>query len=222
MQSVFISRQLKDDSPLKLWVKKNKITLYNFPLISQSPINFYFFPNTAWIFFSSKNAIKYFFNHSPKIHASTQLGVLSAESALYLQKEFNLKANFIGSGNDVAKIGRKFKTILNNQSVLFPQAQNSLKTIQNQLLNNTKQYNLIVYKSQTIKWLQIPNADIIILTSPLNVKSYFEQKPCTFNKTYIAIGLSTKEALEQKHIKNILVPNNFSEAGILEKLETLI
>ena len=131
---------------------------------------------------------------------------------------FGKEANFIGQGNNMLQIAKDFKEALKNDTVLFPQAIDSLQTIQKQLSFTNTCYNLYVYKTSIKSDFTIPYTDILIFTSPSNVLSYFNKYKIDSRQLVIAMGDATKYKLTEYGIFNVLVPNSFSENGLYELL----
>lgn len=217
IKSVFISRKVEENGVFTRLKNNTNITLIDEPLIEINPVRYSYTPQTKWIFFSSKNSITYFFAQNPILPANVNYGVVSIVSANYLLT-FGKEANFIGQGNNMLQIAKDFKEALKNDSVLFPQAIDSLQTIQKQLSFANTCYNLYVYKTSIKSDFTIPYTDILIFTSPSNVLSYFNKYKIDTRQLVIAMGDATKYKLTEYGIFNVLVPNSFSENGLYELL----
>src|SRR5690606_16568073 len=120
-KTIFISRDLPEDNILKNKLGDLGYKVYDHSLLRFGQIRFSHTPLVDWIFFSSKNAIKYFFAQNPVILRKTRFAVFGSGSARYL-REFEKVADFIGEGNDAVTIARQFAQQLNNETVLFPMA----------------------------------------------------------------------------------------------------
>jgi len=217
IKSVFISRKVEENGAFTRLKNDATITLIDEPLIEINPVRYSYTPQTKWIFFSSKNSITYFFAQNPILPANVNYGVVSIVSANYLLT-FGKEANFIGQGNNMLQIAKDFKEALKNDTVLFPQAIDSLQTIQKQLSFTNTCYNLYVYKTSIKSDFTIPYTDILIFTSPSNVLSYFNKYKIDSRQLVIAMGDATKYKLTEYGIFNVLVPNSFSENGLYELL----
>ncbi|MDX2174743.1 MAG: uroporphyrinogen-III synthase [Bacteroidota bacterium] len=217
IKSVFISRKVEENGAFTRLKNDATITLIDEPLIEINPVRYSYTPQTKWIFFSSKNSIAYFFAQNPILPANVNYGVVSIVSANYLLT-FGKEANFIGQGNNMLQIAKDFKQALKNDTVLFPQAIDSLQTIQKQLSFTNTCYNLYVYKTNIKSDFTIPYTDILIFTSPSNVLSYFNKYKIDSRQLVIAMGNATKYKLTEYGIFNVLVPNSFSENGLYELL----
>ena len=217
IKSIFISRKVEGNGAFTRLKSDSNITLIDEPLIEINPVRYSYTPQTKWIFFSSKNSITYFFAQNPILPANVNYGVVSIVSANYLLT-FGKEANFIGQGNNMLQIAKDFKEALKNDTVLFPQAIDSLQSIQKQLSFTNTCYNLYVYKTSIKSDFTIPYTDILIFTSPSNVLSYFNKYKIDSRQLVIAMGNATKYKLTEYGIFNVLVPNSFSENGLYELL----
>jgi hydroxymethylbilane synthase len=216
-RGVFISRNLPEENLLRKRLAERGYHLVDLSLISVSPILFSRVPAADWIFFSSKNAIRHFFSQSPAIGQRTRYAVFGPGSAGYLA-EYGLRADFIGEGNDAEAIGRAFAAQVEHEVVLFPQAIDSIQTVQRQLSFNTTAKNLYVYKTDLKTHFTLPKTGTLVFTSPSNVMAYFQRYGISPEQKVIAIGTTTRQTLYDQGIKEVLVPDTFSEASIYERI----
>jgi len=189
----------------------------NESLIQISQTRFTHTPPTKWIFFSSKNAIHYFFAQKPELTPEVKFGVMSAVSAEYLL-EFGKKADFIGEGVDVTRIAKDFAEFIQDDTVLFPQAIDSLQTIQKQLSFTNICHNLFVYKNTLRSDFEIQESELLVFTSPSNVRAYFEKYKLLKGQKVVAIGSTTFNQLKNYGIKTIGLPVSFDEVGLLRAI----
>lgn len=212
-KSVFISRKIGNTSIFNKLVTEYDISLNATSLINIVQIPFSYTPKTDWIFFTSKNAINFFFAQNPEMSDFVKYGVISDSSAdeLKLHKK---EAHFIGKGTDLLKIAKSFRETLGNASVLFPQAMDSMQTIQKQLAFSNTTYNLYTYKTIIRTDINVPYADILVFTSPSNVTAYYNQYKPDNRQIIVGMGNSTKYRLSEFGIKSVLVPAEFSEYGL--------
>jgi hydroxymethylbilane synthase len=214
MKTIFISRDLKHNSPFKN-LKNNAIKIIDESLIETSQIRYSYTPQTKWIFFSSKSAITYFFAQGPQITEAVRYGVISNASATHLLT-FGKTADFIGDGIDVVQIGKDFRDVLKDDSVLFPQAIDSLQTIQKQIAFTNTCYNLYVYKTTIKTDFTIPYTDALVFTSPSNVEAYFSKNKIDQQQLVLAMGNATKYKLAEHGVTNVLTPARFDETALLD------
>lgn len=212
-KSVFISRQLNTESYLYRYLQHKNYIIHASSLISFAPLIFKDFPQTDWLFFSSKRGVKYFFDQQPTIAPNCRIATIGSGTAKQLNK-YNRHADFIGEGADTLNIATAFAQIAKHQSVLFPTAQNSLNSIQKNLPDTIELHQLTVYKNNPVTSISIPKTDIIVLTSPMNVQAYLTHSKISPNQKIIAIGNSTAQALNQHNIHHYELAFNPDEISL--------
>lgn len=222
---IFISRNLAPISPLLIQLNSMGYDVIHQPLIKISRIRFTHTPPTQWVFFSSKNSITHFFEQQPELKEGVRFGVMSKVSAEYLN-EYGKNADFIGEGVDVTQIAKDFAAVIQDDTVLFPQAIDSLQTIQKQLSFTNICHNLFVYKTNLLTDFSIPSAQVLVFTSPSNVQAYFEKYKIEKDQNVVAIGSTTLTKLKEYGIKHVALPHAFEEVAllkvILEQLEVKV
>lgn len=214
---IFISRKLTQDSPFMEFSRINNIEIIDQSLLQITQIRFSYTPQTNWIFFTSKNAMDYFFAQEPNLPETVKYGVISHSSANYLLR-YKKTADFIGTGIDLLNIAKDFREVLQNESVLFPQAIDSYQTIQKQLAFTNTCYNLYVYKTVLKTDFEIPYSEILIFTSPSNVEAYFHKYKIDSRQMVVAMGPTTKYKLREFGVLNVFLPKSFDEKGLLDAI----
>ncbi len=222
---VFISRELAENSYLRTALEKHEIEVEGRSLIRTYPsinkLDSYILRNIDWVFFSSKNAIDYFFRLEPHLPKKAKFGVLGrgSEAALrYLGKQ----ADFTGEeeGIDTKDIAKEFAKVANGTNVLFPSAKGSLRTIQKALAPGTKIVELTVYETVPEEDVSKSYADVLIFTSPSNVESYFVNNLLEPDQHVICIGKSTGKKFDEMGVKYAL-PYSPDEVGLSEAVFAL-
>ncbi len=224
-KNVFITRELPESSYLRTALEKHGIELEGRSLIKTFPsinkLDSYILRNIDWVFFSSRNAIEYFFRLDPQLPKKAKFGVLGrgSEDALrYLGKT----ADFNGEeeGIDTKDIAKEFAKIANGSNVLFPSAKGSLRTIQKALSAHTKIVELTVYETVPEEDVAQSYADVLIFTSPSNVESYFVNNLLEPDQQVICIGKSTGKKFDEMGVKYAL-PYSPDEVGLSEAVFAL-
>jgi hydroxymethylbilane synthase len=216
-QSLFISRKLEEGSDINKLGSELGLAIISEPLIKTVKVPFSHTPKTKWIFFSSKNAIKFFFEQNPVLDADVKYAVISVQSEQFLNN-YGKKSAFVGEGVDLAKIAKQFRDVLKNDSVLFPQAMDSYKSVQKHIAFTNVVHNIFTYKTIIRNDFDLPYTDVLVFTSPSNVVAYFNKYKIDSRQKVIAMGSSTKYKLSDFQIKNVLTPEQFGEKGIYELL----
>lgn len=209
---VFISREVNDDSYLRNVLEGNSYKLEGRSLIETNPVPYANIPDTGWIFFSSKQAVKYFFNQEPVL--SSQKFACVGKATSEMLRRYNKRAEFIGSSTDTKMIGKQFAAKVGSEKVLFPQAKGSMRSVQQQFVKPDQVVDLVVYETIKKNSGQAPQADIYVFTSPSNVDAWFEVYKMDKTKHIIAMGDATANALRQHNVIMMSKTDSFDEAGL--------
>jgi hydroxymethylbilane synthase len=223
--NVFISRELSESSYLRQALSKHQIEIEDRSLIRTFPsihnLDPFILRNIDWVFFSSKNAIEYFFKLDPQLPKKVKFGVLGrgSEDALRLHGKV---ADFNGEeeGIDTKDIALEFAKLANGSNVLFPSAKGSLKTIQKALSDDTKIVELTVYETVSEDNVAQSYAEVLIFTSPSNVDSYFAENLLEPDQQVICIGKTTGQKFDEMGVKYTL-PFSPDEMGLAEAVFAL-
>ncbi|NEU07318.1 hydroxymethylbilane synthase [Flavihumibacter sp. R14] len=219
-ESVFITRNLPESSYLRRALEKHGIQIEDRSLIKTFPtinkLDSYILKYVKWIFFSSKNAIEYFFKLEPLLPKAVKFGVLGRASEDTLRR-FGKAADFNGEdeGIDTSDIAEKFAVVANGSTVLFPGAKDSLRTVQQALSQETKIIELPVYETVMDERVEGSSANVLIFTSPSNVEAYFQDNLLEFGQKVICIGKSTGKKFDEMGVKYTL-PYSPDEIGLAE------
>ncbi len=212
--SVFISRDFKKNDFFKNCLDANGYQVFAQSLIEIKQIPIKKNVKADWIFFTSKNAVKYFFEQSQHLEVSTmKIGAVGKATAEEIRK-YNRRADFIGDSDNTIFTGKKFSAAVGSKLVLFPQAKASMKTIQFQL-KKEQIIDLIVY--ETIKKNKdVVVADVMVFTSPSNVDAFFEANKINEKQNVVAMGDATANALKKYGIKPHKMPATFDDLGLVQ------
>ena len=221
MHTAFITREITTYSPFYQFLTTKGFDVKGHSFIEFLPINISSIPNTDWIFFYSKNGIRFFFEQLEQLNLKIenldyQWATIGQASATYLAS-FNIKADFIGTG-EPNSTSKGFLKIAKSQKVLFPRATNSKKSIQNILGKKIESIDLIVYNNVLSKSIKKRSENFLAFTSPLNAKAYFQHfQPENFQHI-IAIGTTTAKALTELGINDFTIAEQPSERGLAEAI----
>jgi uroporphyrinogen-III synthase len=208
MPSVFISRSLPENSQFReKLVTFGSIIIQDEPLIDLKLIPFSAIEPCDWIFFSSKNAVSFFFQQikslAIKIPTTVKWGAIGLATAKELLN-YQITADFSGNGNPEV-VGISFSTLVTGKKVLFPSAKNSRESIQQFIKNEASEIiNLSIYDNSPKSDFDIALSDMYVFTSPLNVIA-FSKKYDLSDKNCLGIGETTAEQLKLSGALNILI-----------------
>lgn len=215
-RSIFISRELTPDSDFIRYLQSIDFEIIGTSLVTFQAIPFWDLPETDWIFFYSKQAVKFFFENARQRNFKilAKLAVFGKGTARALEAEM-YAADFVGIGTPEANAAY-FVTLAKNQKVLFPRAANSLLSIQKLLENKIEMVDLIVYDNQPRTDFNLPTCDWLVFTSPLNAVAYFSKYDLQKGQQIIVIGNTTAAALQQLGISNVMIAEEPSEMALAQ------
>jgi len=215
---VFISRELPASSYFRRVLQKHGMEVEARSLIRTVPImtilNPHILQNVDWVFFTSKNAVEYFFQLKPQFARPVKFGVMGSGSEDMLRRNGHF-ANYVGESVDTAEVAQEFAKIANGLTVLFPGAESPMRSIHKALSPETKIIDLPVYATMREESASGTIADILVFTSPSNAEAYFKDNLLDNNQRVIAIGKSTGSTLSALNIPYTL-PFSPDEVGLAE------
>ncbi|HNS12297.1 MAG TPA: hydroxymethylbilane synthase [Bacteroidia bacterium] len=209
---VFISREVNQGSYLRNVMEANGFQLEARSLIETNSVPFGQLPDTGWIFFSSKQAVKYFFGQNPVL--GDQKFACVGKSTSEALRRYNKRAEFIGASTDTKMIGKQFAAKAGASKVLFPQAKGSMRSVQQQFVKSDQIVDLVVYETIKKNSGQAPDAQILVFTSPSNVEAWFEVFKVQKTQQVIAMGDATAHSLRKYGVIMISKTDSFDEAGL--------
>jgi uroporphyrinogen-III synthase len=216
IKRIFISRELSSDSPIRKVAEVHSIK--DKSLIQFSPLEFDP-PEADWVFFYSRNAVRFFFDDSNFELYPYQYACLSDGTADELSK-YVLDISFVGKGNP-SEVAQQFQEVRKtNEPVCFIRANNSIDSI-NSLLDSKNTFSIPVYDNQPINDIPIEDFDILIFTSPMNVDVWFSVNDYK-GQSIIVIGNTTASAVQRYTIENIKVADKPSEEAIAKLLQKMV
>lgn len=210
--SVFITSDLTENDYLVRALKAHHYTVNYESFIEFKQVDFDYPQDADWLFFSSKNGVKYFFN-SGKINANANIKIAAINQgtaqAIY---EIGYKVDFIGKGSDLKNIAMDFDNVASGK-ILFPQAKKSMQSIQKGLQKNMNIETVVVYENYPKESIHKRDEEILIFTSPMSVEAYFSKFHSKENQQIISIGRTTTKKLQDfsvKDVKTAFEPSNWS------------
>lgn len=218
MKTVFITRPLSRKSVFQNQLEAAGFTVNGISLLKFSAVSFDSIPSSDWIFFYSKNGVNFFFrglkDKNLSLPNQVRWGVMGKGTADALLKKVS-QVDFIGHGN-ILQTATEFLTRARGQIVLFPQASNSRQTIQRLLEDNITQKDLIVYHNEPKKQVNIPDCNILVFTSPMNVKAYFKDRVLFDDQKVFAIGRTTAKTLVSIGIEDFNIAEEPTEEALVK------
>lgn len=222
--TAFITRALTDDSEFKKQLAAAGWQVEGQSLVTLSPLPFSEIPTADWVFFSSKNAVRFFFqqlkNNSPgDFKSASGLRVkwasLGAATAKALT-EYVEQVNFVGTGEPRAT-AKTFRLLAPSSAViLFPAARHSRQSVMSFLAPDFQCVHFPIYDNRPVAEPPHSDADVLVFTSPMNAQAYFSKNNLGEKQRIVAIGATTAEALRELGISKIEIADEPSERGLAE------
>lgn len=212
--TVFVTRNLKADSPLRHWAATSGNSITGRSLLTLQEVPFKVPDQADWWFFYSSKAAE-FCLFSATIPNGVRLAAIGEGTAKTV-RELTGRIDFVGQGSP-NQVAEQFKKVAQGNRVFFPHAKNSLLTIQKLLADHITVLDAVCYDNKPVPVETPIEADVIIFTSPLNVAAYLDHQDLTDTTQVLAIGGSTADALYKRGYAAAF-PSSPSEDGLVELL----
>ena len=216
MKKVFISREITASSPF-YHPEFESTLLTAHPLIHIESVKCDI-PHADWLFFFSKSGIKCYNEQHPLSNTGYSIGCYGIQTAAYLKKQYQITPHFIGTGESISCL-EKWKDSKLSGSICFIRGYHSQRSLIDDLATDHVVFELVVYKQRIKKIKELGQYDLAILTSPLNVASFIQNKGKA--ETYLAIGTTTAQALMAHGIDPKVAPQP-SEAALAESAKEIL
>ena len=208
MKKVFISRDLDAKHPIAKEIHSKGYELFAEALIELKSTPPDVLPDTDWVFFYSQNGVQFFFDAFKLVDPKIKFGVIGEKTAERMNA-LGRKVNFAGHG-DPEQTARSFLKLAEGQRVVFARAANSKASVQQSLSDKIESIDLVLYLNEVKTTFDLPELDILVFTSPLNVQAYFSKYTIRKTQKFIAIGKTTAKALHQKGVDIVYIPSSVS------------
>lgn len=216
--TVFISRDISECKALCELLRGHGYAVDAQSLITTKPVPFDpSIPASEWIFFSSTNAVRHFFNQHPVI-AQQRFAALGEGTAEALREYAH--ADFIGDAMDIADSAYRLASLVQHATILFPIAKHSMKTVQ-QAFASSQVIDLVVYETIE-RHIDVPPSELYVFSSPSNVRSFFHANEVNARDIQtLAFGHSTAECLKGFGVEKITIPQSLYPAGMLHTINRI-
>lgn len=219
---VFITRQLKLDSIFKTQLQALGHEVFGESLIEFNAVHADALKGEDWLFFYSKRGIYYLLEkYSPSSLSNYKLATIGEGTAAYLAQNYELKANFIGSG-DPQDTATAFLKVAKGQRVGFIRARQSKMSVQKLLESELIIHDYVVYDNKIRQNLDLPETEIVVFTSPMNAEAYDHALGFSNQSHYIAIGRTTAKQLKNLGLHDFELASEPSEAGLLKSVKKIL
>lgn len=211
---ILITRNLQSQHLLSSSLTAQGFEVHGISLITFNTIAMKTMPQTDWVFFSSKHAVENFFKQKPAL-SNQKYGAIGKSTADAIRK-FGKRAEFIGQSTDTKTIGKQFAARVGSATVLFPVAKGSMRSVQSQFVKKDQTFDINVYETIEHNHTKLPDADMLIFTSPSNVNAFFKSNKIETHHKVIAMGGATEAELRKHGVRKCTLPNSFDDLGILQ------
>lgn len=217
---VFISREISSTSYFRRAMGKHGIQVDDRSLIQtvSRPLQLGAadFENVDWVFFTSRNSVIHFFEQAPALPEALRFAVIGRGSEEQL-RQYGRVPSFNGAdaGIDMEKIAAAFAHIAEGATVLIPRAVDTLGTMRRALTAGTKVIDVPIYQTVLNESVSASDADVLIFTSPSNIRAYFSNNTLRAGQQVICIGYASGKELESLGYAYTL-PATPDEIGLAE------
>jgi len=213
MIEVFVSRNEADAAELVAELSMSNCTAFCQSLISIDYLPFQIQKDFDWVFFSSSNGARSFFEHAANVHAKyAAIGPATAKAVPF-------ECDFVGEGTNTEEIARMFFHLAGCERVLFPSAQDSLNSAASFFQED--QIEIISTYKTTRLTVALPEARVYLFSSPSNVFAAQESNDLT-KLNCVAYGSATAKALQEAGVRNIHLVSSWDQKEIAEDLKSLL
>jgi hydroxymethylbilane synthase len=169
-RKVFVTRDIKEDDYFSSALGRLGFQIEGKSLIEFKQIRIKYLPQTDWVFFSSKHAVRYFMSQKPELPEGIKFACIGTSTSAEL-RAFGKRADFIGQNTDIKLVGKQFSSKIGNARVLFPIARGSMQSIQWQMVKRDNVFNMEVYATLKHSIEVSPEHEVLVFTSPSNVEA---------------------------------------------------
>jgi len=222
MPQVLITRQLEANNLLVDKLSVLGVRLVGVSFVDFTPVPITKLPIVDWVFFYSKQAFR-FFMRNPKAAlylSDKKIAAIGMGTASYIQAA-GFKVVYAGVGGPEITAA-EFELLAQNQKVLFPRAKYSEMSVQNLVKRGILCHDLVVYENEYKPQKLDFHPDLIIFTSPRNVKGFLLSNQISQDQKVISIGPTTSKALVEAQFTQFAESRTPNEMDLLELIQTVI
>lgn len=212
--SVFITKNSNELPLLTRLLAANGVHAHYQSLIQTRALTVNNWPETEWVFFGSRNAVKYALQNKPELLKGKKIGAVGPGTAKALESQGH-RPDYIGQETEISKVAENFVALVDeNTRVLLPLGEQSVRTLVKHWENKLQLETVIVYSTHAFKAPSLPVTNLILFTSPSNVESWVNQGGAIDGVTALAMGKTTYHQLEQRNFKSIVLCHGYTEIAL--------
>ncbi len=196
--NVFISRTQEEDSLFSRLLGAWGMKVFGQSLVRITPIHVQDMPAADVVVCSSRNGARF---SLPFLQQGNHQVVALGPGTAQVLLEGGVVPVFTGDG-EATTVAKWLEEHHPNATILFPGATSSRLSVQAALPDTITSINWSVYENEPAPDAALPDCDIAVMTSPLNVQAYFQSPPKQLPRYFVAIGSPTAEALRTKGVES--------------------
>jgi len=227
MTTAFISRAILPDSEFFSTLRKQGWGVFGQSFVMLSAMPFDKIPACDWLFFSSQNAVRFFFQSVENQNITlpeVQWAALGPSTARVLES-FSNQVDFIGTGEPkgTSQLFRRHCARLKKETgpIIFPAARRSRQSVMMLLSLDFKCTHFEIYDNQPVPNPLQRTESVLAFTSPMNAEAYFSHHRLLPNQRVVAIGGTTDRTLQYLGINEVAIAAEPTERGLAEVVLTL-
>lgn len=210
---VFITRAHEPEGLLSRSLFAHGLSVGGEQLLAAEALPFAVPAGVDRIFFTSRNGVRYFVNGGGDLSAA-RCDAIGSGTADELRKH-GADVGFIGDGPDTPTIAAEYAARFSTQNVLFPCAETGLRTVQRAMPAESA-IDLPVYRMRPVQDVAIPDADVVIVTSPEHAGALHTLKALETFAHRIAMGTSTAHRIRELSGADAIIPWASNEMALLD------
>lgn len=224
--TAFISRAILPDSEFFSLLRKHGWGVFGQSFVVLSPIPFTEVPACDWLFFSSQNAVRFFFQNleRQKLPLPEAHWAALGPSTARVLESFVPQVDFIGTGEPkgTAQLFRRHGARLKAVGpVIFPAARRSRQSVMTLLNLDFQCAHFEIYDNQPVAEPPVRSENVLAFTSPMNAEAYFSRNALQPGQRVVSIGGTTDRALQALGIVESTIAAEPTERSLAEAVLTL-
>lgn len=215
---VVITRALEGDELIARTLKAHGIAVSGVELLKPAAIPFTQVPDHERIFFTSRNAVRFFVNGGGDLR-SVPCDAIGSGTAEEIRKH-GAEVGFIGDGPDTPTIARAYVERFGQLKVLFPCATDGLRTVQ-KAMPDGHALELHVYTMRPVNLVRPVEGDLVIVTSPNHADALHAITALDRWANVVAMGTSTAQRIKSLSGVEALTPWSSTEMALIDAVFNL-
>lgn len=170
-----------------------------------------------WVFFSSKQAVAAFFKQE-KYNPALKYGAVGKGTAEALARYG--EARFVGTSSHTELVAKEFAQHAGSTTVLFPCSNISERTIQ-QALRAEQVLEVVCYTTTEVP-TPVGHPDVLVFSSPSNVRAFFEANTLLAHQQVVVFGPSTAKQVAEFTSHAVVVLKQADTNSVLEAIKAAL